>query len=331
MNATSHATEDTFPRLLGDIGGTNARYAWQTHATARPRDVASYPTRQHDSLLLSVEHYLRTHNKPRPQAMGIGIATQILGDHVQMSNHHWAFSIASMKKALEIDCMVFVNDFTALALSLPVLPETDLYRIGEGTAVINAPMAVIGPGTGLGVSGLLPDRQAGRWLPISGEGGHVTLSGDNALELAVIQRLKQRYGHASAERALSGAGLLAIYEALCDVYAQPALALAAAEVLSHAQADTQPYCAMALDMFFAFLGGISGNLALTLGSIGGVFLGGGIIPKAITALERSTFRERFVSKGRFRDYLNAIPTYVIQAEVSPALIGASIAVDNYLA
>lgn len=331
MNATSHATEDTFPRLLGDIGGTNARYAWQAHATGQPSEVASYPTSQHDSLLLSIEHYLRTRNKPRPRAVGIGIATQIPGDHVQMSNHHWAFSIASMKEALAIDYMVFVNDFTALALSLPVLPETDLYRIGGGKAVINGPMAVIGPGTGLGVSGLLPDGKAGPWLPISGEGGHVTLHGDNALELAMIERLKQRYGHASAERALSGPGLLAIYEALCDVYAQPALALFPSDVLRHAQADTQPYCAMALQMFFALLGSIAGNLALTLGAIGGVFLGGGIIPKAIPELEQSTFRERFISKGRFRDYLNAIPTNVIQAEVSPALIGASIAVDNYLA
>ena len=331
MNATSQATEATFPRLLGDIGGTNARYAWQTHAGAQPSDVASYPSSQHGSLLLSIEHYLRTHNKPRPRAVGIGIATQIFGDQVQMSNHPWTFSIASMKQALEIDCMVFVNDFTALALSLPALPQTDLYRIGGGTAVMNAPMAVIGPGTGLGVSGLLLDRRTGRWLPVSGEGGHVTLSGDNALELAVFERLKQRYGHASAERALSGPGLLAIYDALCDVYGQPALALSPAEVLSHAQSDAQPYCAMALAMFFALLGSIAGNLALTLGAIGGVFLGGGIVPKAMTELERSAFRERFISKGRFRDYLNAIPTSVIRADVSPALIGASIAVDNYLA
>lgn len=331
MNAILQAPEDTFPRLLADIGGTNARYAWQTHATAQPGDVASYPSCQHESLLLSLEYYLRTHNKPRPQAVGIGIATQILGDKVQMTNHHWAFSIASMKKALEIDCMVFINDFTALALSLPVLSETDLYRIGGGKAVVNAPMAVIGPGTGLGVSGLLPDRKKGRWLPISGEGGHVTLNGDNPLELAVNERLKQRYGHASAERALSGPGLLAIYEALCDVYAKPALVLSPSEVLIHAQADTQSHCAMALEIFFAFLGSIAGNLALTLGSIGGVFLGGGIIPKTITELERSAFRERFINKGRYRDYLNAIPTYVIRAEVSPALLGASIAVDNYLA
>jgi glucokinase len=248
-----------------------------------------------------------------------------------MVNHDWAFSIAAMKQALDAKHLVLVNDFTALALSLPTLSETDLYPIGTGTAVVQAPMAVIGPGTGLGVSGLLPNGSHGRWLPISGEGGHVTLSADNPLEQAVIERLKQRYGHASAERALSGPGLVALYEAVCDVHGQAAQALSAASVMAHAQAATQSSCSLALGLFFAFLGSTAGNLALTLGATGGVFVGGGIVPRALAELERSTFRERFISKGRYRDYLNAIPTWVIQAKVSPALIGASIALDHQLA
>ena len=328
---TPCANNDTFPRLLGDIGATNARYAWQAHASAQPTEIASYPCRQHESLLMSIEHYLQSNHKPRPKTVGIGIATQIPGDWVQMVNHDWAFSIAAMKQALDVKHLVLVNDFTALALSLPTLSETDLYPIGTGTAVVQAPMAVIGPGTGLGVSGLLPNCSHGRWLPISGEGGHVTLSADNPLEQAVIERLKQRYGHASAERALSGPGLVALYEAVCDVHGQAAQALSAASVMAHAQAATQSSCSLALGLFFAFLGSTAGNLALTLGATGGVFVGGGIVPRALAELERSTFRERFISKGRYRDYLNSIPTRVIQAKVSPALIGASIALDHQLA
>lgn len=317
----------TYPRLLGDIGGTNARFAWQTGHEAAPSDVACYACADHASLLLAIEQYLADHHKVRPLACAIGIANPILGDFVQMTNHHWSFSISDLQHQLKLQRLKVINDFTALALSLPTLQVADLHRIGgQGLAVPGAPLAVLGPGTGLGVSGLLPSGGT-CFVAIAGEGGHVTLAPQSDHEAAVVGVLAQRFGHASAERALSGPGLLNLYEAASLLAKQPPLPLSPADVLDRARDKSDPLCVSAIDLFCKFLGSVAGNLALTLGARGGVYIGGGIVPRLRAQIEQSTFRERFAAKGRFRDYLNAIPTFIIDAKVSPALAGAARALD----
>jgi glucokinase len=193
-----------------------------------------------------------------------------------------------------------------------------------------AAIALLGAGTGLGASGLLPvGRDA--YVPITGEGGHVTLAPGDDRESAVLERLRHRYGHASAERALSGPGLVNLYVAVCELNGRAVQALSPAEVIAQARGEgggaVDACCATALELFFNFLGGVAGNLALTLGARGGVYIGGGIAPRLLPEMGRSAFRERFEGKGRFRDYLRGIPTLVIDAEVSPAFIGASRALD----
>ncbi len=328
------------PRLLADIGGTNARFAWQTHRDAALTDVASYPCAAHESLEAAIRHYLTQHHKDIPPDCAIGIANPILGDLVQMTNHHWSFSISQLQRNLGFTQLKVINDFSALALSLPTLQASDLHAIGQGVGVMGAPMAVmgapmpvpgapmavLGPGTGLGVSGLLPSS-AGKFVFITGEGGHVTLAPDSDFETAVVGWLARRFGHASAERALSGPGLVNLYEAACAIAKQPAQALTAADIIERARGGVDAHCTATVQLFCAFLGSVAGNLALTLGARGGVYIGGGIAPRMLAELESSTFRERFVAKGRFRGYLNAIPTYVIDAKVSPALAGAARALD----
>ena len=164
-------------------------------------------------------------------------------------------------------------------------------------------------------------------MPITGEGGHVSLAAIDAREQAVLHQLIGRFGHASAERALSGPGLVNLYEAVCSLSGRPPQPLAPADVIAGARGGHDAACAEALDLFFGFLGSVTGNLALTLGARGGVFIGGGIVPRVLPELERSAFRERFEAKGRFRDYLRAMPIWVIQAEVSPALAGVARALD----
>jgi glucokinase len=320
MNLQSH------PRLLGDIGGTNARFAWQAHAGAAPSDVASYAGAKHDSLLAAIRHYLAEHGKQAPPECAIGIANPIVGDQVQMTNHHWSFSISELQRELGLQRLKVINDFTALALSLPALTPADLRPVGRGAAVPGTPLAVLGPGTGLGVSGLLPAGQ-GRFVPINGEGGHVTLSACDDHEAAVVDHLRHRFSHASAERALSGPGLVNLYEAVCALSGHSAQALRPSDVLQHARDGSDPQCASALALFCNFLGDVAGNLALTLGARGGVYIGGGIAPRLVAEISRSAFRERFERKGRFRDYLGAIPTYIIDAQISPALVGAARALD----
>ena len=243
-----------------------------------------------------------------------------------MTNHPWHFSIAALQRELGLQRLVVLNDFTALALGLPSLDARELHRVGGGAAVAGAPLAVLGAGTGLGVSGLLATAGDG-WVPITGEGGHVSLAAINAREQAVLQQLIARFGHASAERALSGPGLVNLYQAACSLSGQAPQPLTAADVIAGARSASDPACTEALELFFGFLGSVAGNLALTLGARGGFFIGGGIAPRLLPELERSTFRERFEAKGRFRDYLAAIPTWVIHATVSPAFVGVARALD----
>jgi glucokinase len=318
---------DSGARLLGDVGGTNARFAWQAAAGAPLTRKAQYPCAEHTSLKAVVDHYLADQGGLKPCSAAIGIANPITGDRVQMTNHHWSFSIAELQRQLALKRLLVINDFTALALSLTALDPADLQAVGGGAAWVGGPLAVLGPGTGLGVSGLLPAGQGGS-VAINGEGGHVTLAAADRHEAAVVEWLHGRFGHASAERALSGPGLVNLYEAACHLDGRPADTLAPAEVISRALGGNDRQTQLALDLFCSFLGSVAGNLALTLGARGGVYIAGGIVPRILPLLARSRFRERFAAKGRFHDYLAAIPTWVIVARASPALLGAAQALDE---
>jgi glucokinase len=314
-----------FPRLVADIGGTNARFALVPDDGMPPQAVAAYRCAEFATLWDTIKHYLDTIAKRAPQACAIGIATAITGDRVQMTNHPWSFSIRELQHRLGVERLLVLNDFSALALSLPALPRSELAQVGGGAAVAGAPLALIGPGTGLGVSGLL--RTPGGDVPIVGEGGHASLASSDPEEAAVIEWMGRRFGHVSAERALSGPGLQNLHEGLTALAGAPSEGRSAAQIVEAALAGTDARCVRALEMFCGLLGDVAGNLALTLGARGGVYIGGGIVPRLGERFERSRFRERFEAKGRLRDYLSAVPTCVVRAETSPALIGASRALD----
>jgi glucokinase len=323
------ADSSSFPRLMGDVGGTNARFAVQEAAGAQPTQVVTYPSVEYATIADALKAYLAQLTCARPLQAAIGIANPIVGDHVQMTNFHWSFSIEAVRQALGFDRLLLINDFTALALSLPMLQPQHLRRIGAGGATDpKAAVGLVGPGTGLGVSGLLHVHASARSVPLGGEGGHVSLAPANAREDRVVAVLRDKFGHASAERALSGMGLVNLYEALCTIDGVGAAALDPAGVTAAATAGSDPRCVEAVEIFFGLLGSVAGNLALTLGSRGGMYIGGGIVPRLGDWIHRSTFRDRFVSKGRFRDYLEGIPTWLIHAETSPALIGAANALDQ---
>lgn len=322
-------SESSYPRLLGDVGGTNARFAWQAAPGGPIESVCTYPCKDHVSLLAALQHYLKEQGKPVPHSCSIGIATPLVGDEVKMTNHHWSFSISALERALGVKRLLVINDFTALALSLPSLPAEDLVQVGGGEPKAAAPVALLGPGTGLGVSGLLPAPRGGGLVPIMGEGGHVTLSPTNEREEAVIRALRDRFGHASAERALSGPGLVNLYQALCGLDGVDASLPTAAEVSDAAINGSNTQAVEALALFLGMLGTVAGNLALSLGALGGVYVGGGILPRlGGDRIARSGFRVAFEQKGRYRDYMAAIPVFVIMAKQSPALAGASRALDE---
>ncbi len=314
-----------YPRLLGDIGGTNARWAWQPAAGAPLQDISVLPCNASASLQESAASYLSGRGPERPHSAAMGIATAVTGDEVSMTNNAWSFSIAAFKRDLGLEHCLVINDFTALAMSLPALQSSDLLAIGPGAAVANSPIALIGPGTGLGVSGLLPGAQ-GAFSALSGEGGHATVAPADDLESAVLACLRQRIGHVSAERVLSGAGLINLYQAVCELNGSAPQLLEASDVTDKALAQSDTACVRAVQLFSSFLGNVAGNLALTLGARGGLYVGGGIVPRLGSAFDAQLFRQRFEEKGRFQDYLRPIPTWVITAS-TPALIGASRALD----
>lgn len=312
-----------FPRLVADVGGTHVRFASQLLAGGPLQARASYPCADFPGLWEVMQHHLQAQGLERPRACAIGIATVITGDQVQMTNRHWAFSIATLQRSLGAERLLVINDFTALALALPVLAPQDRRQVGGGPAVEGAPIGLLGPGTGLGVSGLLPGVGGGAPVPLAGEGGHVTLVSFEPEEEAVLKHLQQRFGHVSAERALSGPGLENLHQALAEVRGQAGQARCAAQITAASDAlahDT-------VQLFCSLLGSVAGNLALTLGARGGLYIGGGIVPRLGERFDRSRFRERFEAKGRFRDYLAAIPAFVVNVSDQAALLGACRALD----
>ncbi|WP_394779820.1 glucokinase [Undibacterium sp.] len=313
------------PRLLADIGSVNARFSLET----RPghfEAVASLPCANYESLQETIQAYM---GSPEARAAGaarvyhaaIAIGNPIDDDIIKMMNHHWSFSIEAMRIALGLDTLLVVNDFTALAMALPHLLPEERQQIGEGTARAEGVIGLMGPGSGLGVSGMIPAGD--RWIALGSEGGHVSFSPCDRREMDVLAFAWREMSHVSAERMASGRGLELIYRALSERAGRTNVTpLAAAEVTSRALNGSCDICSEAVDCFCAILGSIAGNLAMTLGALGGIYIGGGIVPRLGPLLAKSQFRSRFEEKGRLSSYLAHIPTYVITAEL-PTFLGIS--------
>ena len=308
-------------RLLADIGGTNARFALET-GPGRFEAIEVLSCQQHATLGEAIRAYLAL---PQLAGLGVGIrhaaiaiANPVTGDQVRMTNHHWAFSIEALRQECGFDTLMVVNDFSALARSLPHLGGQKR-QVGGGAPVPDAPLGLLGAGTGLGVSGLIPCGNS--WTALRSEGGHVGFAPVNELEVAILQYAWREFEHVSSERLLSGAGVELIYRALSERAGRPG-SLAAPEISRRALSGECALCDEVLEAFCGMLGTAAGNLAITLGAQGGVYIGGGIVPRLGERFDRSSFRRRFEQKGRFSDYLAQVPTYVITAEY-PAFLGVS--------
>jgi glucokinase len=308
---------------LGDIGGTHARFALVMGDGSPITDEVTLPTGQFPDLTAAASAYLQQVGQPTVREACIAIANPIDGDVLKMTNNHWQFSIEATRQALGMDSLLMLNDWEAMALAAPALNGRDLEQIGSGEPVPDAPKGLIGPGTGLGVSSLVRSRR-GDWVPIAGEGGHVSLSPTNEREADMLRILWQTHPHVSAERAISGMGLENLYRAICQLNGTEAEPLVAAQVSERALATRDVACEEALDCMCRLLGNAAANLALTLGARGGVYIGGGVIGRLGDYFARSGFRAAFEAKGRFEPYMKRIPTYVIRAE-QPALIGCAMA------
>ena len=303
--------------LIADIGATHSRCALLDHE-GEVLAPETFSNSEYDALEALLQTYIgRRRESDRPSRAALAIAAPIVGDHVEMTNLAWSFSQISLQVGLGVRRLEVLNDFEAMAWSLLDLDPEQLRQIGRGEVTADATRAVLGPGSGLGVSGIVPHSDG--WAAICGEGGHVTLAATNEEEDEVIAVLRERFDHCSAERVLSGPGLVNLYHAMAELAGRGIPKVEPDDVTSLALKG-EPLAAQTMEMFFAFLGTVAADLAVTLGAQGGVYLSGGIIPRVVDLFADSEFRNRFEAKGRYRAYMTAIPTIVILEPV-PAFRG----------
>jgi glucokinase len=314
------------PRLLADIGATHARFALES-APGVLRNVAVLLCDDYAGIVPLLNAYLGQLGGVRISHAAFALANPISGDFIRMTNRDWQFSTDEVRRALGLTTLLIVNDFTALAMALPGFKPDDLLQIGGGKPQPHAVAGVLGPGTGLGVSGVIPTVDG--FVTLGSEGGHVNFAPADEREFAILQYAWREWPHVSNERLISGPGMEIIYRALALRNGVDAPQRNAAEIVSCALEQNDPLCLEVLECFAGMLGGAAANLAVTLGAFGGIFIGGGIVPRVAQWFATSPFRARFEAKGRFSSYLAQIPTYLIMTP-NPALYGVASILSEHL-
>ncbi len=328
------------PWLVADIGGTNARFGWLAEGARELGHVATLPAAGYPgpadaaaSYLAALAQTLGDVYRP-PRAAAFAVATAVADDRITFTNSTWAFSRREAQTALGLDALLVLNDFEALALSLPRLQPNQVRAWPNSRAPAPLPrsaLAVIGPGTGLGVAGRVPAPD-GSWVAVPGEGGHATLAAADDFDAALLAAVRREHPHVSGERLLSGIGLPVLHGAVAAVLGQapsgPATLLTTELIVERGLRGECEICSRTLDAFCALLGSFAGNVALVLGARGGVYIGGGIVPRLGERFFQSTFRQRFEAKGRFQTYLQPIPTLLI-TDTLAALNGGIQALEQH--
>ena len=307
--------------VVADIGATNIRLARLT-AGGLPGPVVKFATAEFSDFTAALAQFLKLEGGPGPVRIALAVAGPVYGDEVKLTNHQWQFSIRRLTKILNLEQLEVVNDLEALALVLPNLGPGDAVPVGAkaDNRSIKAPMAVLCPGTGLGIAGLVPVKNG--WRPVATEGGHTSLAPLTAKEMAVWQFLQERYGRVSVERVLSGPGLVELYHALASLEGREACAVSPEDIVSLALKGESPPALETVEIFCAWLGDVAGDAALMYVARGGVYLAGDILLAIFEILKRSEFRHRFENKGRGTGIVTTTPTFLISCE-SPVLRGCA--------
>jgi glucokinase len=313
---SAFAPNSAFPLLVADIGGTNARFAWMAGTDAPLTQIETLTCEQYAAPQDAVIAYLQTYQRgARPARAALAIASAITAGPIKVTNSHWVLDRNLFARATGIPAVDVFNDFEAIALVLPFLTPQDYQLVGSVRPGAGEAMAVIGPGTGLGVGGIVPVRgQPGTWQSVCGEGGHMTLSGATDYQNDILRVARETLPHVSAERLVSGIGLPTLRNAVARVEGLTISGeLNAEEIGTLGAARTDRLCERTVEAFCTFLGCVAGNVALTLGARGGVFIAGGIVPKLGPFFYESGFRAHFEAKGRYEGYMREIGTAVVTA------------------
>ncbi len=310
--------------LVGDIGGTNVRFALASPGEGRPRLEAVMPLRCADfpGLAEAAAHYFAQTGAARPRRALLAVAAPVTADRVRITNNPWVFSVSDTAVSLGLSLRV-INDFAAVSRALPLLHGEDLAPIGQVPTPKGRPRqayAVLGPGTGLGVSGLI--AEGSHMTVIESEGGHMDFAPVDVTEAEILRLLAERHGRVSGERLVSGMGIVNVYHALCEMAGRTPQAETPADISALAELEPEGLAAQALDRVCAMLGGIAGDIALAFGAWQGVFLHGGVAQKLLPRLQRGAFRQRFETKGCHAPLMRAVPTQLI-LHPQAGLLGAA--------
>lgn len=342
MNLTTNSTKQSAKHaaiLLADIGGTNARFALKFANQDELSHIRSFPVSAYDTVYAAIQAYLDQAQQQSSRALTLSsaafaVAAPIHNQCAKLTNGTWVVNAEELRQVLQLNACVLLNDFAALALSLPQL-SADQVRSSFPAITLTLPftqkqahpgtLLVLGPGTGMGVAALHPC--AGKWYPIAGEGGHVNLAASDAYESELLQIALRHRSFICAEDFLSGTGLPFLYQCICELENRPALNLTCAEIIQLGLQRENQLCEKSLDVFCAMLGSYAGDLALIYGARCGVYIGGGIVPRLGEYFFNSRFREQFQNKGNFSAYLETIPSYVIQDGMA-ALYGCAYALEH---
>lgn len=323
--------------LIADIGGTNARFALvpvldnsDSLSESQISHIQTLSATEYPHIEDAIRHYLE--NLPedikRPQHGVMAIACPTDKDEITMTNNKWSFSVSAVRDSLGLKSLEFINDFYAVANAVPYLSKEAVVQIGSGEAKKGMPCVVTGPGTGLGLGAVVYDAH-GHAITVQGEGGHSHFAPVDDTEVFILNYLQEKYPRVSVERLISGHGLENIYEALFYKKHDQKKVMKAADISKLAQDGSDDICRQSLDYFCAIFGSFTGDAALMYGAKGGVFIGGGIMPRMIDYLKNSQYRKRFTEKARLSGYVTEIPTFVIISD-QPGLLGAAAILNNRL-
>ena len=318
-------TMNDFPLLIADIGGTNARFALACDTMPHFEYAQTFQCADFKSIELAVDTYLTTHNIPSLKGICFAVAGPIQQESVRFTNNHWFIQSDDLRDRYSTDQVKLLNDFESIAYCLSDLSSDDLSSIGPEFDALDVDndfsLAVLGPGSGLGVAGLCKRSQS--LYPVATEGGHVGFAPDNPLQDKILKILHGKFERVSNERLLSGPGLVNIHEALCEVAKQQNPGLSPADIGVAAREKSDLLCMQSMELFFEILGQVAGDTALALGAYQGIYIGGGIAQRYPRELANSKFRAGFENKGRYRDDMAKIPTWLITHK-NPGLLGSSV-------
>jgi glucokinase len=308
--------------LIGDIGGTNARFALANRHYPGFHDVVEVQCSDFSTSGDAIRHYLERVGVESLGAICLAAAGPVVDHFIDVTNNHWTLSAASLASEFDVEVVQLLNDFEAIAYSVPFIGAEDRLVVGplQGTDLDDRSfdVAILGPGTGLGVAGL--SSRKGTLLAITGEGGHVGFAPESDLQVELLRVLRGRFERVSAERLVAGSGIENIYTALLEIRGEAVEALRAAQIFE--AAGSPGNACDAVHLFFEILGQVAGDLALTLGANDGVYIAGGIAKRYPDTLQNGAFRTAFESKGRHRHLMERIPTFLITHQ-QPGLLGAS--------